>query len=143
MPLTTAVTFAVVYAALHAAHHVADHWVQTHHQAIGKGAPGWTGRLHCAAHVASYLLTCFTFIAVAALVLGIDLELFGPGMGIGMALNGITHYIADRRAPLLWMARHTGHAEFVNTCGPEAAYKMDQSWHVAWLFASALLIAAL
>jgi hypothetical protein len=141
MSLTTAVTFAVVYAALHAAHHVADHWVQTHHQAVNKGRPGWTGRLHCAAHVATYLVTCFVFIAVAGLVLGLDLDLVGPGMGIGMAVNGLTHYIADRRTPLMWMARRTGHGEFVDTCGPEAAYKMDQSWHTAWLFVTALLIA--
>lgn len=138
-----AVTFAVVYAALHAAHHVADHWIQTHHQAVNKGRPGWPGRLHCATHVASYLVTCFLFIAVAALVLGLDLDLVGPGMGLGMAVNGLTHYIADRRTPLLWMARRTGHGEFIDQCGPEAAYKLDQSWHTAWLFVSALIIAAL
>jgi hypothetical protein len=143
MSLTAAVTFAVVYAALHAAHQVGDHWVQLHGQAVNKGRPGWTGRFHCAAHVASYLVTCFLFIAVAALVLGLDLDLVGPGMGLGMAVNGLTHYIADRRTPLMWMARRTGHGEFIDTCGPEAAYKLDQSWHTAWLFASALIIAAL
>jgi Na+/H+-translocating membrane pyrophosphatase len=61
---TAAVTFAVVLPALLVAHNVADHWVQRHHDAIHKGAPGWVGRRACASHVAGYTV-------VTALVTGL------------------------------------------------------------------------
>ena len=50
--MTAAVTFAAVFASLYAAHSFGDHWVQTHHQACGKGAPTAAGRLACFGHVA-------------------------------------------------------------------------------------------
>lgn len=146
-----AATFAAAFAALYAAHQVADHWVQTQHQADTKGHPGWRGRVSCGAHVLTYGLTGLAAIGMAITVL--DVHVSGGHLAVGMAVNVISHYIADRRAPLRAMAGLTGHAGFYQLGAPRpgrddnpslgtGAYAMDQSWHVAWLFVAALIIAA-
>lgn len=143
-------TFAAVFVALYAAHQVADHWVQTEHQACTKGHAGWPGRVACAAHVASYTVT--GLIAVLAATAVLDLDLAAGKLTAGLAISAATHYIADRRAPLRRLAELAGHGGFFqlgatragrddNVCLGTGAYAMDQSWHVAWLFVAALVIA--
>ena len=146
----TAATFAAVFAALYAAHQVADHWVQTQHQADTKGDPGPAGRVACAAHVASYTATAFGALGLLALATGIDLH--PAPVAVGLAVSALTHYVADRRTPLRRLAELTGSARFHALGVPRpgrddnpslgtGAYALDQSWHYAWLFIAALIIA--
>ena len=146
-----AATFAAVFAALYAAHAVADHWVQTQHQADHKGHPGWPGRIACAAHVATYTITAL--VAVTAAWRRLDLDLTLGNLTAGLAVSAITHYIADRRTPLRRIAELTGSGPFYILGTPRpgkddnpslgtGAYALDQSWHIGWLFISALVVAA-
>jgi hypothetical protein len=152
----TAGAFAAVFAAPYAAHQVADHWVQTGRQAADKGLPGWPGRLACARHVAVLTLTAAAALAAVAMVTGAPMRLL-PAV-TGLAVNAASHYVADRRRPLLslseWLGATVvpGKGEFWHLGAPRAghddnpglgtgAYALDQSWHVAWLFAAALIIA--
>lgn len=143
-----------VFVALFAAHMVADHWVQTSAQARDKSLPGVAGRRACAAHVATYTAT--QALALLALDLVADAQLHAGWTVAGLAVSATTHYIADRRTPLRRLAelldRSTGKAAFWqlgtprpgrddNPCLGTGAYALDQSWHVGWIFVSALVIA--
>ena len=154
----TAATFAAVYVTLWVAHQVADHWVQTGHQALTKGQPGWPGRLACAAHVGSYVLTALVLLPGVALLL--DLPLSVAGVLVGQLVSGVTHYWADRRTPLRKLAELVGKGDFYRLGAPRpdlhvvsgvrevvphdnpsigtGAYALDQSWHVFWLLVAAL-----
>jgi hypothetical protein len=127
-----------VFVALYAAHQVADHWVQTQHQCDRKGLPGWVGRWNCAKHVASYTATGVIALVALAAVTG-----WHPGLWplvAGLLVSAVTHYVADRRTPLLAMAYRIGKTRgWVENGG--GAYALDQSWHYGWLFVAALLIA--
>lgn len=145
-----ALAFGPVAFALLAAHTVADHWVQTGHQAATKGQPTRQGAVACAAHVASYT-------AVTALFVGVVWALFGlritPSAFVaGQAVSAFTHYWADRRYPLAWLARVTRRAAFYRLGTPRAgrddnpslgtgAYALDQSFHWFWLFVAAIVTA--
>lgn len=141
-----------VFAALFAAHMVADHWVQTSAQARDKGLPGVAGRRACAAHVATYTAT--QALALLALELATDVRLHAGWTIAGLGVSAATHYVADRRTPLRRLAelldRTTGKATFWHLGTPVAgqapclgtgAYALDQSWHIGWIFVSALVIA--
>jgi hypothetical protein len=97
-----AVTFAVLLPALLVAHNVADHWVQTGHQAATKGLPGWPGRWACAKHVATY--TAVTAATVAVLWASFHLNISVWGFLAGQLVSAATHYWADRRTTLRWLA---------------------------------------
>lgn len=142
--------FAAVFVALYAAHQVADHWVQTQYQADHKGRPGWPGRLACAAHVATYTLTGVVALFAVAAVTGWRPDL--GGLAAGLAVSAVSHYIADRRTPLFRLALVLGSGPFWTLGAPRAgrddnpslgtgAYALDQSWHIGWLFVTALIIA--
>jgi hypothetical protein len=144
-------TFASVFIAWFVAHQVADHWIQTQHQADHKGAPGWPGRIACAAHVATYTATALAALTALALSLGLPLS---PGrVAAGLAVSAVTHYIADRRTPLRRLAELTGLAAFYALGAPRpgrddnpslgtGSYALDQSFHYLFLFVAALVIAA-
>jgi hypothetical protein len=145
-----AATFAAVFAALFVAHQVADHWVQTDRQAARKGAAGWSGRRACAAHVATYTATAL--VALLALVAATGLPLDIGRVIAGLAVSAVTHYVADRRTPLKRLAELTGHQGFYmfgacrdghddNPSLGTGAHALDQSFHYAWLFVAALIIA--
>lgn len=140
--------FAALFAALYAAHQVADHWVQTQHQASAKGLPGWSGRAACAAHVATYTLTALLAVLLVAWRAGLHLHPWH--LATGLAVSAVSHYIADRRAPLRRIADALGSGEFYRLgqpapgCAPclgTGAYALDQSWHVGWLLIAALIAA--
>ncbi|MGW7138797.1 transcriptional regulator [Streptomyces xanthophaeus] len=152
-----AATFAAVFVALYVAHSVGDHWVQTSHQSADKGKVGWTGRLADSRHVATLTVTKLTLLLPVALLLGLDLSVLGLAVGLGV--DAVTHWWADRRSTLAWLAKVTGKTEFygLGTSGhpmhpvtaegkPAAhlgtgAYALDQSFHHLWLLVAALLIA--
>lgn len=151
----TAAVFAAVFAALYAAHAVGDHWVQTGAQAAGKGGTGdhtAAGRWACTRHVATLTATKAVFLGVA--VLALDLPVTLPAVAAGLAIDAGSHWWADRRHTLAALAARCGKADFYALGQPRpgrddnpslgtGAYALDQSWHVGWLFAAALLIAAL
>lgn len=141
---TAAVTFAASFAALYTAHEVGDHWVQTHRQALAKGAAGWSGRWACVRHVVA-LVVC-KGIALAALPLVVDLPLSLWAVVVALAVDAISHYWADRRSTLAALAAKVGKGEFarlgdgaVASVGT-GAYALDQSWHIGWLCVAALII---
>lgn len=139
-----------VFAALYAAHHIGDFWVQTDHQARTKGLPGRDGAMACLAHVVSYTLTAVIALMSMALVTG-----WSPAWGhlvAGLAVSAVSHYVADRRRPLRWLADLAGlHLFWVlgaprpdhndKPCLGTGAYALDQSFHLGWIFVAALIIA--
>ncbi|MFE2934457.1 transcriptional regulator [Streptomyces sp. NPDC059278] len=149
--------FAAVFIALYVAHSVGDHWVQTSCQSAHKGLPGWTGRLAGARHVATLTATKLALLVPVALLLGLNLSALGLVAGLGV--DAVTHWWADRRTTLAWLARVTGKAEFyglgtadhpahpVTAEGTPAAtlgtgaYALDQSFHHLWLLIASVLIA--
>ena len=137
--------FAELFIALYAGHAVGDHWVQTSHQAGVKGEIGWRGRRACAAHVATYTATQVFFLAAAGIVL--HLHVSSSQFWAGLAVSAVTHYFADRRAPLRRLARLLGSEQFYDLgrnpqrpCLGTGAYALDQSWHIGWLFVAALIM---
>ena len=150
--LTTLVAFSFGYAG----HLIGDHWIQTHVQACEKALdrPGcrrlaavWA----CAKHVLTWSAAVLTFICLAGWWLDLPLR---PGwVAAGMALNAVTHFIADLRTPLIWLGRLLGRGGYiehvqvhrgktVEKTGPGTAlFHLDQSWHIAWLAVSALVMA--
>ncbi|MYT30654.1 MULTISPECIES: DUF3307 domain-containing protein [unclassified Streptomyces] len=145
-----AATFAAVFIALYVAHSVGDHWVQTSHQSAHKGRPGWVGRLSDARHVATLTLTKLAVLIPAAALLGLHLSVVGAIAGL--TVDAVSHWWADRRSTLAWLARVTGKGEFYRPGTPRAghddnphigtgAYALDQSFHHLWLLVAALVIA--
>jgi hypothetical protein len=139
--MTAAVTFAVVFTAYLTGHHLGDYWIQTHLQALRKSLPGWAGRRACLAHVASYTLTLAVFLGLAAW--GLALPVSPWRAAFGLLVSAGTHYMADRREPLRRIARLIGKEEYWNAGGGLAsgASYLDQSWHLVWIFAAALITA--
>ncbi|MEU8362291.1 DUF3307 domain-containing protein [Nonomuraea sp. NPDC048882] len=142
--------FAAVFCTLYAAHTFGDHWVQTHHQACGKSAPGWAGRVWCARHVISLTITKLVALLALAVVTGLDLH--PAWMAAGLAVDAVSHYWADRRTTLAKLAERLGKQDFYRMGQPRegtddqphlgtGAYALDQSWHVAWLFVATLIMA--
>lgn len=145
-----AIIFAVVFAALYAAHHVGDQWVQTHMQAMTKGGPGWAGRLACARHVATITATKAIVLTVTALALNLSLGVLATG--VAFSVDAASHYWVDRRSTLRRLAEALNKGGYYALGSPRAghddnpgtgtgAYHLDQSWHVAWLWITALIIA--
>jgi hypothetical protein len=139
--VSAAVIFAAVFGAYLTGHTVADYWVQTSAQALGKGAPGWAGRIACAKHVGTYTLTLAACLALAAWRLSLPVS--PTWAATGLAVSAITHYFADRRKPLANLADLLGNGEFWRSGEGLAsgAAHLDQSWHWLWLFAAALITA--
>ncbi|MFH8482653.1 transcriptional regulator [Streptomyces sp. NPDC018055] len=151
-----AATFAAVFVALYVAHSVGDHWVQTSHQSATKGEPGWVGRLADARHVASLTATKLAVLLPVAWLLGLDLSLLGLVLGLG--LDAVTHWWADRRTTLARLAKALGQSEFYGLGAPAhplapvtaegkpaahlgtGAYALDQSFHHLWLLVASLII---
>ncbi len=130
-------TFTVVSPALIAAHYVADYWIQTTRQANTKGDAGWAGRLACLEHVATYTATAL--VAVYAAAAATETRLVWSAVAAGLAVSAVTHYVADRRAPLrriaVWFRKDPAWVE------NGGLHHLDQSWHIGWLFVAALIMA--
>lgn len=150
--MTNAGTFAAVAVGLLIAHQVGDQWVQTHHQAIAKGQRGHAGRIACVKHVASY--SAVTALAVLALWGVFQLGITWWGFAAGQLVSAVTHYWADRRFTLAWLAGALGKTQFFVLGAPRAgrddnpslgtgAYALDQAWHWGWLGVAAFLTAVI
>src|SRR5262249_20139537 len=122
---------------------VGDHWLQRSTEALGKSARSWRGRLLCARHVA--VLTMTKLVALSATAAVVDLHVSALAVALGLAVDALSHYIADRRTPLEFLARLVDKGEFWHRGDGSAAptgtgaYTLDQSWHIAWLFIAALI----
>ncbi|MCM2427551.1 DUF3307 domain-containing protein [Streptomyces sp. RKAG337] len=147
-----AAVFAAVFAALFVGHSVGDHWVQSSAQSAAKGRPGWPGRLADTRHVVTLTLTKLAVLLPAAALLGLHLSVWGLLVGLGV--DALTHWWADRRSTLARLAALTGKSEFyrLGALRPDrddnptlgtGAYALDQSFHHLWLLVAALLIAVL
>jgi len=152
-----AALFAAVFVALYVAHSVGDHWVQTSAQSAAKGRPGWVGRLADTRHVATLTTTKLAVLLPTAALLGLRFSLLGTVLGLGV--DALSHWWADRRSTLAWLAKVTGKTEFYTLGTPAhpahpatadgkpaahlgtGAYALDQSFHHLWLLVAALLIA--
>lgn len=148
--MDSAVSFAVLFGAFVTAHMVGDHWVQSSHQAATKGCRSVAGVRACAAHVATYTATTAGFGLLVCLVFGLPVT--PAGFVVGQVVSAVTHYWADRRYTLAWLARVTGRAGFYSLGVPRAgrddnpslgtgSYALDQSFHYVWLFTAALVTA--
>lgn len=147
----TASLFAAAFADLFAASQFADHWLQANRQALGKGLPGWPGRLACARHAA--VVTTVLALSLAGTAAATGARFSVRWTALALALNGVTHWWADRRATLAALAGSIGKGALWsigmprpgrddNACLGTGAYVLDQSWHVFWLLVAALVIAA-
>lgn len=153
--VTRALTAAVAFVALFSAHYLGDQWLQTSGQACKKSLEGGGSALvahwHCAKHVLTYTAGGAALLMAVAAWLGLPLR---PGWVIaGLTLNAITHYVADLRAPLRWLAVKIGqrgyieHVTVQRPAGPAdtgpgtALFHLDQAWHFVWLLPAAALIA--
>lgn len=148
--MSAAARMGAAFAALYAAHQVADHHVQRDADAQAKGLPGIRGHAACARHVASYTATAALALYAASKATGARIS--PARAAVGLALSAASHYVIDRRAPLKRFAELTGHGGFYqlgtprpgrddNPCLGTGAYALDQSLHVGFLFAAALIIA--
>lgn len=148
IPAIPAGTFAALFVALYIGHSVGDHWVQSSRDAGAKGGCGAAGRLACARHVAS--LTVTKIVAVAVLVVAGVVSLHPAALVLGLAVDAVSHYWADRRTTLARLAHLVGKGEFYRLGAPRpgrddaphlgtGAYALDQSWHLAWLGVAALI----
>lgn len=117
--MTEVATFAAVWVALYVGHDVGDHWVQRPRQALEKGGRGRRARVAAALHVGTLTVTQLVTLAVTAAVTGLALT---PAATVaGLAVNASTHYVLDRRTPLLRLARWMGKGEFAALGDPVAA----------------------
>lgn len=136
--------FAGVFSAFLVGHYLGDYFVQTDHQAQHKGLTGarsGEGRWNCAVHAVTYTATQCVVLAV----LLHDFEFSGRALLVvwsALILNGLTHYVIDRRWTLEALARFMGKSGWIDA-DREALPKLDQAAHVVLLGVFALLIAAL
>lgn len=150
--LIPAATLAVTLGTLYAAHQFGDHWIQTPSQSLTKGGAGWAARIACAKHVATLTVTKAMFLIAAFAVAGLPIR--PAWWAAGLTVDAASHYWADRRTTLRRLATLFGprKAAFFDLGTPRpgrddnpslgtGAYALDQSWHVAWLFAAALITA--
>src|SRR5512142_472849 len=115
--------FAAIAVALYVGHHVGDYWVQRDVDARRKAEPGLIGRLHCAHHVSTYLMTQALFLVPIATMV----HFTSVGIVAGLTVSGLTHYIADRRTPLVWLARRTGKTKLAELGAPRPAQE-EEIW---------------
>lgn len=139
--------FGTVFAALVVGHYLGDYFVQTDVQAQNKGRQGsrlenYIGRMHCLWHAFTYTTTLAGVLGVVLLVTGTPYPPYGAAViWVSLILNGVTHYIIDRRWTLEAFARLIGKSGWIDN-DPEALSKLDQAAHLVLLGATALTITA-
>lgn len=139
-----------VYALLHGAHVLADHVIQRGEDAQGKAGHGPEARAACARHVAE--LTAVQVLALAAGSAAAGEPLNPRRVAAGLAFNGVSHYMLDRRPIARKLAYACGKRDFYDNFrvqrdgwtdphGPGTGpYALDQAWHVALLAVTAAII---
>lgn len=140
--------FGTITGALIVAHYLGDYFVQTHVQAQNKGKRGtrlfnYIGRIHCLWHALTYTATLGIVLLLVFDVSGVELTTRAHFiMWSVLILNGITHYIIDRRWTLEAFARWIGKGGWLDD-DPEALPKLDQAAHLVLLGVSAFVLTAL
>lgn len=138
--------FATVFAAFLIGHYLADYFVQTDHQAQHKGLTGSRsneGRRNCAVHAITYTATLAGVLGLALNVEDVEFSTTASLiMWAALILNGITHYVIDRRWTLEALARFMGKSGWIDA-DREALPKLDQAAHIVLLGVSALALTAL
>lgn len=138
--------FGTIIGALIVAHYLGDYFVQTDVQAQHKGKRGTRlfnriGRIHCLWHALTYTATLGIVLLLVLDVSGVALpartQLIVWSV---LILNGVTHYVIDRRWTLEAFARLIGKSGWLDN-DPEALPKLDQAAHLVLLGAAALVIA--
>ncbi|MEN3540981.1 hypothetical protein AAH991_38110 [Microbispora sp. ZYX-F-249] len=93
-----------------------------------------------------------TKVAVLAVVAAVcHLQLTVPYVAVALLVDAVSHFWADRRYTLAWLADLLGKGDYYRLGAPRpgwndnvttgtGAYHLDQSWHVAWLGVGALII---
>lgn len=152
--------FLAVFVALLVGHSFADHWVQTECQAVEKkyGNPMLAGpidkravrrgQLACLRHVLT--LSATKWLLVLVVVVPFHVKLNWWQLLVGLLLDAVSHYWADRRWTLEELARFLHKGGFYNQgtdltdkAGEKrphlgtGQYALDQSWHHLWLFIGA------
>lgn len=79
-------------------HPFCDQIVQNSEDAVNKGKPGPLGRAACARHVATYSLV--QYVTALGVTSALGYRVPTSALLAGTALNGLTHYVIDRREPL-------------------------------------------
>ncbi|MFG2734390.1 hypothetical protein ACGFX7_06165 [Streptomyces harbinensis] len=174
---------ALLHSAFEAIHPVMDHWAQRGEDARLKGLHGRQlvhadgtpatgeerrptmtasacGRRAAARHVARYTLGQVAGTVAVTRALGYRVP---PGALLaGAAINAATHFVIDRREPLLRLATAAGKGGYIAHCGvvrqdPEsgeyradqfgpgtAAFELDQSAHrfIGWIVAAGIALVA-
>lgn len=115
-----AIAFTTVLLGLLVAHEVADHWAQTTYEAGKKGEKSSEGRAACLSHVMSYTFTTVLFAGVLVLLFNLHITLLG--FIAGQAVSAVTHYWADRRFTLEWLADKLWHGDFYRLGRPRKIY---------------------
>ena len=100
-----------------AGHYVGDHWVQTNFQACEKaldrpGCRTLIALFACAKHVIGWSTTVAVCIVGASWWLGLPIR--PAWFAAGMAINAITHFVADLRTPLIWLGRKLGRGGYID-----------------------------
>ncbi|WP_370381865.1 tyrosine-type recombinase/integrase [Catenulispora sp. GAS73] len=113
---------AVSFVALYAAHQVGDHWFQTPTQALSKGGPGWAARAACARHVAVLAAVKAAALWAAFTVTGLPAR--PAWWAVGLGVDAVSHYWADRRSTLRRLAAvfGPGKAAFFDLGSPRAGH---------------------
>lgn len=139
-----ALTFIVIALTMFLTHPVADYFVQTDHQARHKGLTGarsWEGRLNGTVHAMTYTATQMITIVLVLVACGFTGSY--EVVLLGLMLNGITHYLIDRRWTLECFARRVMRKSGWIDSDPNALAHLDQAAHIALFLPVALGIAAL
>lgn len=140
--------FGTIIGALIVAHYLGDYFVQTDVQAQHKGKRGtrlfnYIGRIHCLWHALTYTATLGIVLLLVLDVSGVALpartQLIVWSV---LILNGVTHYVIDRRWTLEAFARLIGKSGWLDN-DPEALPKLDQAAHLVLLGAVAFALTAL
>lgn len=138
--------FATVFAAFLIGHYLADYFVQTDHQAQHKGLTGSRsneGRRNCAVHAVTYTATLAGVLGLALNVEDVEFSTTASlVVSVALILNGVTHYVIDRRWTLEAFARLIGKSGWLDN-DPEALPKLDQAAHLVLLGAVALVLTAI
>lgn len=140
--------FGTIIGALLVAHYLGDYFVQTDVQAQHKGKRGTRlfnhiGRVQCLWHAWTYTLTLIGVLWAVLAVSDVEMTAWTElAMCAVLVLNGVTHYVIDRRWTLEAFARFIGKSEWIDN-DPEALPKLDQAAHVVLLGVAAYALTAL
>lgn len=142
--------FPIVFIALYVGHSVGDHWMQTGWQSAHKHQKDKEGRTACLRHVTT--VTATKLVLLLPVLAATEWPSL-PWLCAGIALDAGSHYWADRRFTLEWLANKINKMGFyqlgtdsLHRDAPDGShmgtgkYALDQAFHHLFLFVSAVLI---